>query len=85
MEKVWKFVDKTNGSELECNDLGFLIFTLTEERGLNIPATTGINLMIQGAVDLEVKGEDGSIHDITIGEKLPQTFIYQTRRHPVLH
>jgi hypothetical protein len=56
---VWKFENKTTGAAIECNDLNFLLHELIEIRGMTIPNSVGVDLMLSGTASFEVQTDRG--------------------------
>lgn len=72
MENVsWKFKNLTDGNELECNDLNFLMFQLTEQKGLDVSDDIMVDLLIHGEVNGKMKKRHGGVIDFTIIEESP--------------
>jgi hypothetical protein len=65
---MWRYTNKTTGSQIECESLGFISYELRELRGIPVPETDIVTAMLRGKVDCLVTLEDGTIYDISIEE-----------------
>jgi hypothetical protein len=68
--KMWKFINRTTGSEMECNDLSFMMHQLRTVKGIDIPETEFVNVMLRGKASCTVNNEDGDTYEISIEEFL---------------
>lgn len=68
MGRAWKFINRTTGNEIECNDLGFMKHQLNDIRGLNIPETEFINIILRGKTSCTVVDVEGVTYDISVEE-----------------
>jgi hypothetical protein len=80
---VWKFMNKTTGSSIECNDLNFLLHELIEVRGLTIPNSVGVDLMLSGNASFEVQTDRG-IQKVALEKWSLLKGHVMTMAHPVL-
>lgn len=75
---TWKFVNKTTGKEIECNDLNYLITRIREDKGLNLPDHVDVDMILWGRKEYVVEDEYGTKNDVVIGEHSPSRGIYFT-------
>lgn len=68
MSTVWKYVNETTGSEMECNDLEFMISKLVKVNGLRITNVELTDLILKGELARTVLDSEGNEHSITIRE-----------------
>lgn len=64
--RIWRFVNKSKGNILECNDLQHLIYEITQVRGMVIPQPA--DLIIDGRMEFTVINQEGVLEDIVIEE-----------------
>ena len=83
MGTIWKFVNKTTGKEMDCDDMKFLLQQLRTVKGLDLPEHIDIDLILKGRVEITVADEDGEMNEIIIGEHSPERGIY-FRLNPVM-
>jgi hypothetical protein len=62
----WSYRNSTTGSEMECNDLNFLLHELRNVKGLQIPQDAGNRLMETGTTSLTVLDDTGVENKITL-------------------
>lgn len=68
LSTVWKYVNETTGSEMECNDLEFMISKLVKVNGLRITNVELTDLILKGELARTVLDSEGNEHSITIRE-----------------
>lgn len=69
---VWKFLNRTTGKEIECNDLNYLLLTLEDDYGLSISRQSVSDLILKGKTEVTLQDENGVSNTVVIGEHCPE-------------
>lgn len=68
METTWKFIDKTEGRELECSELKFLFQEIESDFNLILPKNAELDIALWGKGEYVVRDIYGKMHEIIIAE-----------------
>lgn len=66
----WKYVNKTTGRQMGCNNLLFMLHRLRNEQGLMIPEGSEVTIRLWGAIELVVLDEEGVLNEFSILDEL---------------
>lgn len=66
---TWTYVNTLNGNIIESTDLGFLFYQLRSLKGLSVPETVSVDLLIRGF----------SIFQCTDGDNVFEARIYSSQ------
>ena len=68
METTWKFIDKTEGRELECSELKYLFDAIETDLNLLLPKNVELDIALWGKGEYVVRDCYGNLHEIVIAE-----------------
>lgn len=63
---IWKYTNNTTGSDMECNNLPFMIHELRNIREIPVPTSAVRILKDKGESTFQVEDTAGILHDITL-------------------
>lgn len=69
MGKIWRYKNKTTHTELETNDLAFLLNQLSEIERFIVPNKLMSDIILRGKSELSLSNKEGAVHNIIVTEE----------------